>query len=105
MKLDPYPKFVGTPDQIARKMSDQFREHAQQVNLLSEGLVSGAYAARTSVPTTGTWARGDIVRKSDLAEAGSAAAKYVVIGWARITNGTGNVLNTDWVELRCLTGN
>ena len=105
MRLDPYPKITGPVDQVVRKVSDTLREHAVQVNLLSEGSVAGAYAARTSVPTTGTWARGDIVRKSDLSEAGAAASKYVVIGWARITNGSGNVLNTDWVELRCLTGN
>lgn len=105
MKLDQYPKFAGPPEQVARKISDQFREHAQQVNLLSEGLVAGAYAARTSVPTTGTWSQGDFVRKSDLAEAGVALSQYVVIGWLRLTNGTGNVLNTDWVEARVLTGN
>jgi hypothetical protein len=104
MRLDPYPKFAGSLEQIGRKVSDQFREHAQQVNLLSEGLIAGAYAARTSVPTTGTWKQGDFVRNSTPTEAGAASSKYVVLGWLRLTDGTANVLNTDWVEARVLTG-
>jgi hypothetical protein len=35
---------------------------------------------------------------------GSAGSQYVVIGWKRITNGSGYVLGTDWVEMRALTG-
>jgi hypothetical protein len=35
---------------------------------------------------------------------GTAGSRYVVIGWFRVTGGTGNVLGTDWMEMRTLTG-
>jgi hypothetical protein len=61
---------------------------------------------RTAMPSAGTWKAGTRVRNCGTwSELGAAASKYRVLGWERATTGSGNVLNTDWFELRALTGN
>jgi hypothetical protein len=59
----------------------------------------------TAIPTQSTWKIGDVAFNSSVTEAGSGGNKYIVKGYSRITNGTGNVLNTDWLQNRVLTGN
>lgn len=59
----------------------------------------------TAMPTAGSWQRDDLVLLLNKAEAGTAGSKYISLGFKRITTGSANVLNTDWLELRCLTGN
>ncbi len=105
MKLDPSPRLPADSPSLLRKLTDLFRDTAQQVNDLSDGRINASTSALSSVPTSGTWKKGDFVRNTSPTEAGSAGSKYVVIGWIRITSGSGNVLNTDWVACRCLTGN
>ena len=102
MKLTGDPRLPLDTANLVRRLTDLHRDIADQVNALSEGRVSGAYASRTSVPTTGSWAQGDFVRNATPAEAGSAASKYVITGWLRLTSGAANVMNTDWVEARAL---
>lgn len=58
-----------------------------------------------ALPTQSTWKIGDVAYNSSVTESGSGGSKYIVKGWSRITNGTNNVLNTDWLENRVLTGN
>tara|TARA_R110000803_G_scaffold61535_1_gene121390 strand:- start:2938 stop:4836 length:1899 start_codon:yes stop_codon:yes gene_type:complete len=53
----------------------------------------------------GSWVQGDFVWNRSTTEVGTTPNKYVVIGWSRLTSGSANVLNTDWVESRVLTGN
>lgn len=91
--------------QLNITLAKLLREHAQKVNQMAAGRVAGLDGGSPTVPTSGAWAIGDFVRKSDPVEAGSASSKYVIVGWIRVTNGTGNVLNTDWLECRYLTGN
>lgn len=57
------------------------------------------------LPTQSTWKVGDVAYLRPAPEIGTAGSKYVVDGWNRMTAGTGNVLNTDWVQRRMLTGN
>lgn len=57
-----------------------------------------------SIPASGSWKRGDFAYNVFPTVLGAASSQYVVIGWKRITTGSGNVLNTDWVEMRTLTG-
>ena len=59
----------------------------------------------TAMPTTGEYARGDFVYNSTISELGSVSSKYIILGWSRLVTGTAHVLNTDWLEARCLTGN
>lgn len=82
-----------------------YRDIAQQVNKLSEGAMSASYTASVAMPTSGTYAIGDYVKKKVPVEAGSASSKYVIKGWIRLTDGSAHVLNTDWVTDRALTGN
>lgn len=105
MRLDPFPRFPADQNLWERKLTDLFRVAAQQVNDLTEGRISAVTNAASSVPTTGTWRQGDFVRNSAPSEAGAAGSKYVVTGWLRLTSGSTNVLNTDWVATRSLTGN
>lgn len=100
MRLTESP-FIGDASTLSRV----FREHAQKVNQIATGTAAGFDGALTAPPTSGSWAIGDFVRKSNPVEAGAATAKYVILGWCRVTNGSGNVLNTDWLEARFLTGN
>ena len=96
MKLNVTPR-VNVDAETAR----WFREIARQVNGLSEGSIAVIYNAATAAPTTGTWAKGDQIRNSAPAEAGSASSKYVVTGWICTVAGTPGT----WLPMRTLTGN
>lgn len=60
--------------------------------------------AATAQPATGTYVEGHFVTNSNPTVAGSASSKYVIRGWLRLTTGTGHVADTDWAEVRTLTG-
>ena len=74
---------------------------AQQVNALSEGRLVATYNAYTAAPTSGTWAKGDYIKNSTPAEAGSVSSKYVILGWVCTVAGTPGT----WLQTRTLTGN
>lgn len=97
MKLNTTPR-VGVNDPVLQR---ELREHATQVNLLSEGRLAAEYGATTAAPTTGTHARGDFVRNSEPSELGAASSKYVIYGWLCVTGGEPGT----WVQCRFLTGN
>lgn len=95
MKLNVTTRVKGDQELIR-----ELKDHAQQVNSLSEGRMVASYNAVPSVPTTGAYAVGDFVRNSAPSELGSASSKYVIFGW----------LCTDdspltFVQCRFLTGN
>lgn len=96
MKLNQTPRLLADPS-LFREM----REHATQVNQLTEGKVSAIYNADTAAPTTGTHAQGDFIRNSAPVEAGLVGSKYVVFGWVCVSGGTPGT----WVQTRYLTGN
>ena len=82
-------------------IQSELRDHAQQVNNLTEGRISAVTNATTAAPTTGPNQQGDFVRNSAPVEAGAALSKYVVIGWVCVASGTPGT----WVQCRVLTGN
>ena len=86
---------------VDAETADWMRKVANQVNAISEGRIAGFYAAQSSIPTSGTWARGDFVLNSEPSELGTAASKYIVHGWRCTVGGTPG----SWLQLRCLTGN
>lgn len=96
---------IGLEPSLRKPLYDLFQAIARKVNGLSSGAFSAIDGVASSAPTSGTWAKGDFIRNSNPTEAGSAASKYVVLGWIRLTDGSANVLNTDWVACRVLTGN
>lgn len=56
------------------------------------------------MPTSGTYAKGDTVLNNNPTVTGAASSQYTVTGWKRMVTGSAHVLNTDWVEMRALTG-
>lgn len=79
----------------------ELSEHAQLVNLMTDGRLAGTNNATTAAPTTGTHAQGDYVRNSTPSELGSAGSKYVIRGWICTVGGTPGT----WLQDRGLTGN
>lgn len=78
-----------------------FGEIETQVNLLAEGRLQGRHFTATAKPTTGDFAKGDIIWNSNPSEAGSASSKYVVLGWICTVGGSPGTL----LDMRVLTGN
>lgn len=106
MKVNEAPLLPPTVEPALKvALTKMIRELASKLNQLASGAIAGNDNTATSVPTTGTWVQGDFVKNSAPVELGGAGNKYVVQGWTRITSGSGNVLNTDWVAVRTLTGN
>ncbi len=92
--------------QLNRKLFDFFRVLVVKVNGIASGSISHrADNASATMPTSGTWAKGDFVANSSPVEAGTGGSKYIVTGWMRLTNGSSNTPTTDWVACRSLTGN
>lgn len=58
----------------------------------------------TTIPASGKYPTGWYVRNTSPAVAGAASSQYIIQGWMRMTTGTAHVLNTDWREMRTLTG-
>lgn len=56
------------------------------------------------MPSSGTWLVGTQVASREFAVLGTAGSRYVLVGYKRLTTGTAHVLNTDWAEMRTLTG-
>lgn len=57
-----------------------------------------------TMPTSGTYRSGSVVRNRNPAVSGATTNHFIVTGWARLTTGSGHVLGTDWVAMRTLTG-
>lgn len=77
------------------------RDLGNRLNSLSVGSLYGVRGQATVAPTTGTWAKGDVIRNSAPTEAGVALAKYVIYGWICTVAGSPGT----WLEIRTLTGN
>ena len=95
MKLNQSPRIVADTSMVR-----EIREHAYQVNLLSEGRQVAVNNATTAAPTTGQWSIGDFVLNSAPSELGTAGAKYIIHGWRCTVSGTPGT----WVQCRFLTG-
>lgn len=89
---------VGINDPILQR---ELREHATQVNQLTEGRISAVTNATTAAPTTGPNQQGDFVKNSAPTELGTAGSKYIIHGWQCVASGTPGT----WVPCRYLTGN
>jgi len=70
-----------------------------QLNNLSEGIMTAKTNALTAAPTTGTYAVGDFVANSAPSELGGVGSKYLILGWCcTVAPGT-------FLACRVLTGN
>ncbi len=84
---------------LRRRLTELLREIIRAINALSAGQAGGS-AALPTMPTSGSYAIGDVVRKSNPTELGTPGAKYVLYGWCCV--GTSPLA---FVEMRNLTGN
>jgi len=95
-------KLSTTPRvQLDPEMQRIYREYATQVNLISEGKLTGNYNAMPSAPVSGSYAQGDFIRNSTPTELGSAGSKYVVFGFLCVASGSPGT----FLSCRFLTGN
>lgn len=90
-------RFAGT---LVFKTKQILTSVIEQLNSLSDGLVSASTTATTAPPTTGPHQEGDFIRNSAPTVAGAAGSQYVVIGWICTAAGTPGT----WRPCRCLTG-
>ena len=97
MRVNKDPRIGRGDPSLYREM----QEHANLINLMTDGRLSGTNNATTAAPTGGTHAQGDFVRNSAPSELGAAASKYVVLGWVCTVGGTPGT----WLQCRALTGN
>lgn len=103
MKVPDYPRLPQNGDvrELVKQLTLLWRDLAQQVNGLSEGLIVASYNAQTAAPTQGTYGQGDFIPNKEPTELGSAGSKYIITGWTCVDAGTPGT----WVETRALTGN
>lgn len=104
MRLDPLPRIPPDGQPLNRRLSELLRLYAETINALSEGKASARYQARDTMPTTGTYAKGDYVHNSNPVKLGTAGSRYVNHGWLRLVSGDSHVLYTDWCEDRRFSG-
>ena len=88
---------------LHRDLIAALRDLGTRLDLLAAGALSGARITATTIPTTGRFAAGDFIRKSNPVEAGAVASKYVVTGWVCTTGGPAGTFI--FRESRTLTGN
>lgn len=96
MKLNVTPRA-----DVDAETSRWYREVARQVNALSEGQQVAFYNAAATIPTAGTWSKGDFMLNSAPSELGTAGSKYLIHGWRCTVAGTPGT----WLQCRFLTGN
>lgn len=129
-----YQVFIGsTPDAINAVGNTMYANPVSQNNINNIGIASmnlplannrntlvvydsdpssGTYGrvlnvclqANGTYPSSGLYLTGWVVNNTNPSIRGVSGARYITQGWIRLTNGRNHVLNTDWAELRCLTG-
>jgi hypothetical protein len=67
-------------------------------------IINAVNTRSLSIPTTGRYLAGQRVWKDTPIREGGGGSQYTILGWLRVTTGTNHVLNTDWFEMRTLTG-
>jgi hypothetical protein len=102
-----FPRLPETNEapRLALALTEYLRRLSRKVDEMAYGRIAEMDSAAPTPPVAGTWARGDFVRNSQPTQLGTAGSRYIVLGWSRLTNGSANALNTDWFEVRALTGN
>lgn len=101
MRLQDVPYLPSDFPGLVRQLTSLYRDTAQQVNLLTEGRIHAVTNAYTAAPTAGEFVQGDFIRNSAPTELGTAASKYVVMGWVCTVSGSPGT----FLECRALTGN
>jgi hypothetical protein len=108
-----YADFIGQGDNASNKGVRQLPQAAMNVIVpidgdptsATYGQIANAVTTRlNAMPSAGRYVAGHRVWKDLPVVAGGAGSQYVITGWMRLTTGSNHVVNTDWLEMRTLTG-
>lgn len=108
-----YSDFVGSSDNVANKGVRALPSAAVNLIIPIDGDPTSATFGQIqntprvssgSIISSGRYVLGHTVRNSSPSITGTAGNRYILQGWARLTTGNAHVLNTDWAEMRTLTG-
>lgn len=108
-----YCDFAGSGDNASNKGVRQLPQAAINIIVPINGdptsstfgqIANNVNIRSSSIPTTGRYVAGHRVWKDSPALLGSGGSQYIVTGWIRSSTGSNHVLNTDWYEMRTLTG-
>lgn len=107
-----YGIFLDTGTMSNLHMSDNNFDSGTNTQIQDSVIVVGRRSGNqatlfAALPTQSTWRIGDVITNTGPVELGAVTvppSKYVLTGWTRVTNGTGNT-GTDWLQRRQLTGN
>lgn len=69
-----------------------------------KSIITTPRMAANAMPATGTYVYGHITENTTPTILGTAGSRYIIIGWARLNTGAAHGANTDWAEMRALTG-
>jgi hypothetical protein len=82
----------------------ELRDNYDQLIRYNAGTVTRRIFYASTMPTSGSYTKGDYIFNTATSVLGSTGSKYLVKGWVRVTTGSGHVIGTDWLEDRVLTG-
>jgi hypothetical protein len=99
---------IRSPDGIDAPYAQYIAENSDPTNAGYGQILSAdvwRLLGQDSIPSSGYWIKGQFVKNTGITESGAGGSKYTIIGYLRLTTGNAHVPNTDWRELRALTGN
>lgn len=108
-----YADFVASGDNVGNKGVRNLPSAAYNIIVPINGdpttstfgqIANTVQMQSVAIPTTGRYVAGHRVSKNIGTVAGGAGSQYIINGWTRLTTGSTHVLNTDWAEMRTLTG-
>jgi hypothetical protein len=98
-------KGVGTVPEITGGEQWWFQYEDSDPTSANYGNTLGANLRNYSgLPSSGKWISGAVIKSRSNAVLGTSPDQYILLGWLRKNTGSAHVLNTDWAEMRCLTG-
>jgi hypothetical protein len=84
----------------AAALAEVLRRIVTQLNNLSDGRLNARDSGLTSPPTTGRYARGDVVWHTSPSETATTTGNFVVMGWVCTASGEPGTFE----QMRVLTG-
>lgn len=98
----PIPPDDDYQRRLNRDLTYALRDFNTRIDLLAAGSIAGRKNTATSIPTTGTYQRGDMVWNSTPSEVLNGTSDYCILGWICVTAGPAGTFAFE--EVRTLTG-
>jgi hypothetical protein len=97
-------KGIGAPSDSFASQYIAVYENSDPTQSAYGQTINGPDMRGNTMPTSGYYLTGHVVESVNVSVLGTAGSQYTLRGWLRLTTGNAHVLNTDWRELRVLTG-